>query len=251
MKLISWNVNGLRACIGKGLLEFWQRQQPDVFCIQETKMQPEQANFDLPQGYYAYWNSAEKKGYSGTAVFTRVQPLSVHYGIDKEEHSHEGRAITVEFEDFYVVNVYVPNSQRELMRLPYRTQWEDDVRTYLSGLKKKKPVIYCGDLNVAHRDIDVCNPKLNQGSAGFSPQEREKLTQLLGIGLVDTFRYLYPDRGDAYTWWNYMYKARATNAGWRIDYFLADSRLALKIEDALIYSDTLGSDHCPVGLILE
>ncbi|MDD3429390.1 MAG: exodeoxyribonuclease III, partial [Oscillospiraceae bacterium] len=162
-----------------------------------------------------------------------------------------GRAITVEFEDFYVVNVYVPNSQRELMRLPYRTQWEDDVRTYLGDLKKKKPVIYCGDLNVAHRDIDVCNPRLNQESAGFSPQEREKLTQLLGIGLVDTFRYLYPDRGEAYTWWNYMYKARATNAGWRIDYFLADSRLALKIEDALIYSDTLGSDHCPVGLILE
>ncbi|HJC72745.1 MAG TPA: exodeoxyribonuclease III [Candidatus Ruthenibacterium merdavium] len=249
MKLISWNVNGFRAVLGKGFAEIFKTLDADIFCLQETKMQPGQAEFS-PEGYFQYWYSAEKKGYSGTAVFTKHEPLSVSYGIGKEEHSHEGRAITLEFETFYLVNVYTPNSQNELARLDYRMQWEDDLLAYLKELDAKKPVVYCGDLNVAHNEIDLKNPKTNRNSAGFSDAERAKMTRLLQSGFVDTFRYFYPDATGAYTWWSYFRKARATNAGWRIDYFIVSERLKEQMKDALIYADVMGSDHCPVGLEL-
>ena len=250
MKLISWNVNGFRAVLGKGFAEIFKTLDADIFCLQETKMQPGQAEFS-PEGYFQYWYSAEKKGYSGTAVFTKREPLSVAYGIGKEEHSHEGRAITLEFEEFYLVNVYTPNSQNELARLDYRVQWEDDLLGYVKELDAKKPVVYCGDLNVAHTEIDLKNPKTNRNSAGFSDAERAKMTQLLQSGFVDTFRYFYPDVTGAYTWWSYFRKARATNAGWRIDYFIVSERLKDRMRDAVIYADVMGSDHCPVGLELE
>ena len=250
MKLISWNVNGFRAVLGKGFAEIFKTLDADIFCLQETKMQPGQAEFS-PEGYFQYWYSAEKKGYSGTAVFTKREPLSVAYGIGKEEHSHEGRAITLEFEEFYLVNVYTPNSQNELARLDYWMQWEDDLLAYLKELDAKKPVVYCGDLNVAHTEIDLKNPKTNRNSAGFSDAERAKMTQLLQSGFVDTFRYFYPDVTGAYTWWSYFRKARATNAGWRIDYFIVSERLKDRMKDAVIYADVMGSDHCPVGLELE
>ena len=250
MKLISWNVNGFRAVLGKGFAEIFKTLDADIFCLQETKMQPGQAEFS-PEGYFQYWYSAEKKGYSGTAVFTKHEPLSVSYGIGKEEHSHEGRAITLEFETFYLVNVYTPNSQNELARLDYRMQWEDDLLAYLKELDAKKPVVYCGDLNVAHNEIDLKNPKTNRNSAGFSDAERAKMTRLLQSGFVDTFRYFYPDATGAYTWWSYFRRARDTNAGWRIDYFVISNRLVPQLEDAMIYSDVLGSDHCPVGVLLR
>lgn len=228
MKLISWNVNGFRAILGKGFADIFEGFGADVVCLQETKMQPGQAEFS-PPGYHQYWYSAEKKGYSGTAVFTRMEPLSVRYGIGKEEHSHEGRAITLEFEQFFLVNVYTPNSQNELARLPYRMQWEDDLRAYLCALDTEKPVVYCGDLNVAHREIDLKNPKQNIHSAGFSYEERQKMTDLLMSGFVDTFRALYPDAAGRYTWWSYFRRARETNAGWRIDYFIVSERLREKL----------------------
>ena len=250
MKLISWNVNGLRACMNKGFLDFFKVTDADIFCVQETKMQREQAEFDFP-GYQEYWNSAVKKGYSGTAVFTKTQPLTVTYGIGIEEHDQEGRVITAEFPEFYLVNVYTPNSQRELERLAYRQVWEDAFRAYLLGLDAKKPVLVCGDMNVAHHDIDLKNFKSNRGNAGFTDEERAKFTELLAAGFTDSFRHLYPDKEGAYTWWSYMFKARQHNAGWRIDYWLVSNRWADKIEDSLIYSDILGSDHCPVGLLLK
>lgn len=250
MKLISWNVNGLRACMNKGFLDFFKQADADIFCVQETKMQREQAEFDFP-GYHEYWNSAVKKGYSGTAVFTKTEPLAVTYGIGIEEHDQEGRVITAEFPEFYLVDVYTPNSQRELERLAYRQVWEDAFRAYLLGLDAKKPVLVCGDLNVAHNDIDLKNFKSNRGNAGFTDEERAKLTELLAAGFTDSFRHLYPDKEGAYTWWSYMFKARKHNAGWRIDYWLVSNRWADKIEDSLIYSDIMGSDHCPVGLLLK
>ena len=250
MKLISWNVNGLRACMNKGFLDFFKQADADIFCVQETKMQREQAEFDFP-GYHEYWNSAVKKGYSGTAVFTKTEPLAVTYGIGIEEHDQEGRVITAEFPEFYLVDVYTPNSQRELERLAYRQAWEDAFRAYLLGLDAKKPVLVCGDLNVAHNDIDLKNFKSNRGNAGFTDEERAKLTELLAAGFTDSFRHLYPDKEGAYTWWSYMFKARQHNAGWRIDYWLVSNRWADKIEDSLIYSDIMGSDHCPVGLLLK
>ena len=249
MKLISWNVNGLRACLGKGFLDFALREAPDLLALQETKMQQGQAELDLA-GYHQYWNSAEKKGYSGTAVFAREEPLSVSYGLGVDKHDHEGRVITLEYPDFWFVNVYTPNSQRELTRLEYRMEWEDDFRRYLQGLDAKKPAVVCGDMNVAHAEIDLKNPGPNKNNAGFTQQERDKMTQLLEAGFVDTFRLLYPDRTGAYSWWSYMFHAREKNAGWRIDYFLTSARLAPRVEDSLIYSDVMGSDHCPVGLLL-
>ena len=250
MKLISWNVNGFRAVLGKGFAEIFKTLDADIFCLQETKMQPGQAEFS-PEGYFQYWYSAEKKGYSGTAVFTKREPLSVAYGIGQEEHSHEGRAITLEFEEFYLVNVYTPNSQNELARLDYRMQWEDDLLAYLKELDAKKPVVYCGDLNVAHTEIDLKNPKTNRNSAGFSDAERAKMTQLLQSGFVDTFRYFYPDVTGAYTWWSYMKGVRERNIGWRIDYFVLSKSFVSRVEDSLIYKDILGSDHCPIGLIVK
>ena len=247
MKLISWNVNGLRACLGKGFLESFAALDADIFSIQETKMQPGQAELDLP-GYKQYWNSAEKKGYSGTAVFTRLEPLNVTYGIGSEEHDREGRAITPEFEDFYLVNCYVPNAQRELTRLDWRMEWEDALRAYLLELDSRKPVIYCGDLNVAHQEIDLKNAKSNRGNAGFTDEERAKMTQLLEAGFVDSFRHLYPDKTGAYSWWSYMFHAREKNAGWRIDYFLVSKSIADKIGDSIIHPEIMGSDHCPVEL---
>ena len=247
MKLVSWNVNGLRACLGKGFLESFAALDADIFSIQETKMQPGQAELDLP-GYQQYWNSAEKKGYSGTAVFTRLEPLSVAYGIGSEEHDREGRAITLEFEDFYLVNCYVPNAQLELTRLDWRMEWEDALREYLLGLDSRKPVIYCGDLNVAHQEIDLKNAKSNRGNAGFTDEERSKLTELLEAGFVDSFRHLYPDKTGAYSWWSYMFHAREKNAGWRIDYFLVSRSIADKINDSVIHPEIMGSDHCPVEL---
>ena len=247
MKLISWNVNGLRACLGKGFLESFAALDADIFSIQETKMQPGQADLDLP-GYKQYWNSAEKKGYSGTAVFTRLEPLNATYGIGSEEHDREGRAITLEFEDFYLVNCYVPNAQRELTRLDWRMEWEDALRAYLLELDSRKPVIYCGDLNVAHQEIDLKNAKSNRGNAGFTDEERTKMTQLLEAGFVDSFRYLYPDRTGAYSWWSYMYHARANNAGWRIDYFIVSRSIVDRINDSVIHPEIMGSDHCPVEL---
>lgn len=250
MKLVSWNVNGFRAILNKGFAEIFSGFDADIVCLQETKMQPGQAEFDTPE-YFQYWYSAEKKGYSGTVIFTKQEPITVAYGIGKEEHSHEGRAITLEFENYYVVNVYTPNSQNALARLPYRLSWEDALREYLVALNQKKPVIYCGDLNVAHQEIDLVNPKQNRESAGFSMAEREKLTLLFNSGFVDTFRYLYPDTKDAYTWWSYFRKARESNAGWRIDYVIVSEALTPQIEKAEIYSDIFGSDHCPVSLTLK
>ncbi|WP_306576325.1 exodeoxyribonuclease III [Anaerotruncus massiliensis (ex Togo et al. 2019)] len=249
MKLISWNVNGLRACLGKGFLDFFNAENADVFCLQETKMQPGQADLDLP-GYEQYWNSAVRKGYSGTAVFTRIPPLSTAYGIGLPEQDSEGRAITLEFEDFYLVTVYTPNAQRELTRLDYRMEWEDAFRAYVKALDEKKPVVICGDLNVAHEEIDLKNPKPNRGNAGFTDEERQKLTELLASGFVDSFRALYPDAVGAYSWWSYMYHARANNAGWRIDYFLVSERLRGEIRDSRIRAEIFGSDHCPVELDL-
>lgn len=247
MKFMSWNVNGLRACMGKGFGEFLESSGADVFCVQETKMQPEQADFKF-DGYIPFWNSAEKKGYSGTAVFTKKEPESVAYDIDCHEHAGEGRAITLEFGDFYLVNVYTPNSQNELVRLGYRMDWDDAFRGYVMGLDQKKPVIICGDMNVAHREIDIKNPKRNVGNPGFTPEERQKMTELLDFGFVDSFRALNPDKKDAYTWWSYRFRAREHNAGWRIDYFLVSKRLMGRVTDSVICKDTLGSDHCPVGL---
>lgn len=251
MKLLSWNVNGLRACMGKGFVDSMLLQNPDIICIQETKMQPDQAEVPL-DGYYKFWNSAEKKGYSGTAVFTKKEPLSVTYdGMNIEEHSKEGRMITVETEDFYLVNVYTPNSQDGLKRIDYRMMWEDDLLAYLKELDKTKPVVLCGDLNVAHEEIDLKNPKTNRGNAGFSDQEREKMTTLLSQGFIDTFRYLNPDATGRYSWWSYRFNARKNNAGWRIDYFIVSERLKDNIKDADILSDIYGSDHCPVTLTLN
>ena len=247
MKLVSWNVNGLRAVWNKGFEDIFKNINADIFCIQETKMQEGQldVNFD---GYYNYFNSAVKKGYSGTAVFTKIKPIDVSYGIGIEEHDQEGRVITLEYKDFYLVNVYTPNSQRELVRLSYRQNWEDDFRAYLKKLDKKKPVILCGDLNVAHKEIDLKNPKTNRKNAGFTDEEREKMTELLDNGFIDTFRYLYPDKENCYTWWSYMMKAREKNVGWRIDYFIVSDRIKEEIEDAKILSEVYGSDHCPVEL---
>ena len=247
MKFISWNVNGLRACLKKGFMESFQALDADIFCLQETKMQPEQAILELP-GYEQYWNSAEKKGYSGTAVFSRISPLSVAYGIGIEEHDHEGRVITLELPDYYFVTVYTPNSKRALERLEYRMVWEDAFRRYLLELDAKKPVIVCGDLNVAHEEIDLKNPKTNHKNAGFTDEERAKFTELLQAGFIDTFRTLYPERTGIYSWWSYLRKARDTNVGWRIDYFVTSNRLQEKIKDATIHNEIFGSDHCPVGL---
>ena len=250
MKLITWNVNGLRACLGKGFLEFFQRMEADAFCLQETKLQPHQIELDLP-GYHIYWNSAEKKGYSGTALITRTEPLSVTYGIGIPEHDTEGRVITAEYEDFYLVCCYTPNAQNELARIDYRMDWEDAFRSYLMALDQQKPVVLCGDLNVAHQEIDLKNPKTNRGNAGFSDQEREKMTALLSSGFADTFRALYPDKTGAYTWWSYRFNARKNNAGWRIDYFIVSERLLPRVKDQIIHADVTGSDHCPVELILK
>ena len=247
MKLISWNVNGLRACLGKGFSDYFAAQNADFFCLQETKMQPGQAEIPA-EDYHQYFYSAEKKGYSGTAILTRHEPLSVSYGMGSELHDHEGRLITLEYDNFYMVTCYTPNSQRELTRLQYRLCWEEDFRMYLKKLDEKKPVIVCGDLNVAHKEIDLKNPKTNQNTAGFTPQERAAMTKLLGSGFVDTFRHLHPDVTGAYSWWSYMFSARAKNAGWRIDYFLVSERIADKITAAEIHSDVMGSDHCPVVL---
>lgn len=249
MKLISWNVNGLRACVGKGFLDFLNSEAPDILCLQETKLQAGQIELDLP-GYFQYWNYAEKKGYSGTAIFTKEEPLSVSYGIGIEEHDHEGRVITLEFPEFYMTTVYTPNSQNELARLSYRMKWEDDFLSYLKTLEKEKPVIFCGDLNVAHKEIDLKNPKTNRKNAGFTDEEREKFTILTESGFIDTFRYFYPDKEGIYSWWSYRFSARAKNAGWRIDYFLVSEVLKNRLQDAVIYTDVLGSDHCPVGLIV-
>ena len=250
MKLITWNVNGLRACLNKGFLEFFHNVDADVVCLQETKLQPHQIELELP-GYEIFWNSAEKKGYSGTAVFTRVKPLSVTYGLGIPEHDTEGRVITVEFEDFYLVCCYTPNAKEGLARIDYRMQWEDDFRAYLMELDKRKPVVLCGDLNVAHEEIDLKNPKSNRGNAGFSDQERGKMTQLLSSGFADSFRALYPDKEGAYTWWSYRFNARKNNAGWRIDYFIVSDRLLPRVADQIIHADTTSSDHCPVELILK
>lgn len=247
MKLISWNVNGLRACLGKGFMDFFNLAQADIFCLQETKMQQGQAQVELP-GYEQYWNSAEKKGYSGTAVFCKEHPLHVSYGLGIPEHDKEGRVITAEFDRFILVNVYTPNAQRGLTRLDYRMAWEDAFRDYVTGLDQQKPVIICGDMNVAHEEIDLKNYKTNVGNAGFTMEERQKMTELLENGFTDSFRHFYPDKTGAYSWWSYMLHARDNNAGWRIDYFLVSNRLVPEMGDSLIYSDIMGSDHCPVGL---
>ena len=250
MKLISWNVNGLRAAVTKGFMESFNELDADIFCLQETKLQPDQISLELP-GYEQYWNSAVKKGYSGTAVFTRIKPLAVTNGIGIEEHDQEGRVITAEYDNFYLVCCYTPNSQRELARLDYRMTWEDAFRNYLLELDKKKPVILCGDLNVAHQEIDLKNPKTNRKNAGFSDEERAKMTELLGAGFTDTFRYLYPDAIEEYSWWSYMGKARERNTGWRIDYFITSKRLDDKIQEAKIHQQIFGSDHCPVELVID
>lgn len=247
MKLISWNVNGIRACVTKGFEDYFKKVDADIFCIQESKMQAGQLDLDL-QGYHQYWNYAEKKGYSGTAIFVKEEPLNVTYGIGVEEHDHEGRVITLEYDNFYMITVYTPNSQNELKRLDYRMTWEDSFRDYLKKLKEKKSVIICGDMNVAHKEIDLKNPKTNRRNAGFTDEEREKMTELLESGFVDTFRYFYPDQTDIYSWWSYRFKAREKNAGWRIDYFLVSEDLSDKLEDAKIHTEVLGSDHCPVEL---
>ena len=250
MKLVSWNVNGLRSCLGKGFLDYVAAENPDVICLQETKLQPEQAVFDL-EGYHRFFNSADKKGYSGTAVLTKEAPLSVTYDFGDDVHRHEGRIITAEYPDFYLVCCYTPNSQDGLKRLSYRMQWEDDLRAYLMELDKVKPVVYCGDLNVAHQEIDLKNPKSNRKNAGFTDEEREKMTALLSSGFVDSFRHLYPDATGIYSWWSYRFNARANNAGWRIDYFIVSQRLAQRIAEASIRTEVQGSDHCPVVLELQ
>ena len=250
MKLISWNVNGIRAAITKGFNDFFEEEEADIFCIQETKMQPGQADINF-EGYKQYWNSALKKGYSGTAIFTKKEPLNVSYGIGIEEHDQEGRVITLEFEKFYLVNCYTPNAKRGLERLEYRMVWEDAFRNYLLELNKVKPVIMCGDLNVAHNEIDLKNPKTNVGNAGFTNEERGKISELLNAGFIDTFRYLYPDKENLYTCWSYMFHAREKNVGWRIDYFITSKSLKKNIKDAIIYDNILGSDHCPIGLEIE
>ena len=250
MKLVSWNVNGLRACLQKGFLDFCAQTDADIYCLQETKLQAGQAEVDLP-GYHMYWNYADKKGYSGTAVFTRQEPLSVTYGFGDDLHRHEGRVITAEYPDFYLVCCYTPNAQDGLKRIDYRMQWEDDFRAYLLELDEKKPVVLCGDLNVAHQEIDLKNPGPNRGNAGFSDEERGKMTELLSAGFVDTFRHLYPDRTGAYSWWSYRFNARKNNAGWRIDYFIVSRRLTDRVAAAEILSDVYGSDHCPVLLELK
>ena len=249
-KMISWNVNGIRACIGKGFMDFFDSIDADVFCLQETKISEGQLEWDKP-GYHAYWNYAEKKGYSGTAVFTKEEPINVTYGIGKEEHDNEGRVITLEFDKYFLITVYTPNSQRELARLDYRMIWEDDFKAYMDNLKKTKPVIVCGDMNVAHKEIDLKNPKTNRKNAGFTDEEREKMTNLLDDGYIDTFRYFYPDLEGAYSWWSYMFKAREKNAGWRIDYFLVSEDLKEKLVDAKIHNEIMGSDHCPVELDID
>lgn len=250
MKFISWNVNGLRACVGKGFLDFFKEANADIFCLQETKLQAGQIDLELP-GYHQYWNYAEKKGYSGTAIFAKEEALRVTCGIGMEEHDHEGRVLTLEYPDFYFVTVYTPNSQNELARLDYRMKWEDDFLSYLKKLEETKPVIFCGDLNVAHKEIDLKNPKSNRKNAGFTDEERGKFTALVEAGFIDTFRHFYPDREGVYSWWSYRFSARAKNAGWRIDYFLTSVSLKDRLEDAMIYSEVMGSDHCPVGLIIR
>ena len=247
MKLISWNVNGIRAAVNKGFKDFFEQINADIFCIQETKCQPDQVDLKF-DGYYSFWNSAERKGYSGTAIFTKIEPKNVTYGIGIEEHDKEGRVITLEFEKFFMVNIYTPNAKRGLERLDYRQIWEDEIRKYLLMLNTKKPVIICGDLNVAHNEIDLKNAKSNKGNAGFTDEERAKMTELLNAGFVDSFRYKYPDKTDAYSWWSYMGKAREKNVGWRIDYFIVSDSIKEKIEEANIYSEVMGSDHCPVEL---
>ena len=247
MKLISWNVNGIRACVTKGFMDFFNEIDADIFCIQESKMQAGQLEIDMP-GYYQYWNYAEKKGYSGTAIFTKKEPMSVSYGIGIEKHDKEGRVITLEFEKFYMVTCYTPNSQNELKRLDYRMEWEDDFRSYILSLDSKKPVIFCGDLNVAHTEIDLKNPKTNTKNAGFTPEERSKFSQLLNSGFTDTFRFFYPEKTGIYSWWSYMFHAREKNAGWRIDYFVASKRLNGKLTGAEIHTEIFGSDHCPIEL---
>lgn len=247
MKLISWNVNGIRACLTKGFEDIFKKLDADIFCIQETKCQPEQIELEF-EGYTSYWNSAEKKGYSGTAIFTKQKPINVIYGIGIEEHDKEGRVITLEFEKFYMVDIYTPNSKRELERLDYRQIWEDVIRKYLLKLNETKPVIMCGDLNVAHKEIDLKNPKTNRHNAGFTDEERQKMTELLDAGFTDSFRYLYPDKENAYSWWSYMGHAREKNVGWRIDYFIVSKSIENQIKEAKIYPEIMGSDHCPVGL---
>lgn len=249
-KMISWNVNGLRACLGKGFLEYLKETDADIFCIQESKLQEGQVELELP-GYHQYWNYAEKKGYSGTAMFTKEEPIAVTYGLGIEEHDHEGRVITAEFPEYYVVTCYTPNSQDGLKRLDYRMQWEDAFRAYLKALETKKPVIFCGDLNVAHQEIDLKNPKTNRKNAGFSDEERAKFTELLEAGFVDTFRYFYPDQEGIYSWWSYRFSARAKNAGWRIDYFCVSESLKDRLVDAKIHTEVMGSDHCPVELDIQ
>lgn len=250
LKFVSWNVNGLRACMNKGFMDTFNDLDADVFCLQETKMQPHQLQLDLP-GFYQYWNSADKKGYSGTAIFTKQKPISESYGLGIEEHDHEGRVITLEFEKYYMVCVYTPNSKRELERLDYRMVWEDDFRAYVIKLNEQKPVVICGDLNVAHTEIDLKNPKTNRRSAGFTDEERNKMTELLAAGFTDSFRFLYPDKTGIYSWWSYMRKARENNAGWRIDYFIVSNSLQDKIKQAGIHNEYFGSDHCPVSLQLD
>lgn len=250
MKMVSWNVNGLRACVTKGFVDIFNKLDADIFCLQETKLQ--EGQIDLPlEGYYQYWNYAEKKGYSGTAIFTKKEPLAVTNGIGIDEHNTEGRVITLEFEDFFFVTCYTPNSQNELKRLDYRMKWEDDFREYLLRLNKKKPVILCGDLNVAHNEVDLKNPKRNRKNAGFSDEEREKMTTLLNSGFTDSFRYLYPDKEGIYSWWSYRFNARKNNAGWRIDYFITSDSIKDKIIDSKIHTDIMGSDHCPVELDID
>lgn len=250
MKLISWNVNGVRACVQKGFLDFFREADADIFCIQESKMQEGQLDLEL-DGYYQYWNYAEKKGYSGTAIFTKREPISVRYGIGMEEHDKEGRVITLEFDDFYMVTVYTPNSQNELARLSYRMQWETDFLAYLKKLEETKPVIFCGDLNVAHKETDLKNPKTNRKNAGFTDEERQKFTEVLEAGFIDTFRYFYPDMTDIYSWWSYRFSARAKNAGWRIDYFCVSDALRDRLVDAKIHTEVMGSDHCPIELEIK
>lgn len=250
MKFISWNVNGLRACVEKGFIQFFNEVDADVFCVQETKLQEGQIDLDL-KGYYQYWNYAKKKGYSGTAIFTKKKPAGVTYGMGISHHDEEGRIITLEYEDYYIITCYTPNSQPELARLSYRMEWEDDFRAYLKKLEETKPVIVCGDLNVAHKEIDLKNPKTNRKNAGFTDEERGKFTQLLDSGFIDTFRYFYPDKADSYSWWSYRFRAREKNAGWRIDYFCVSKALEDQLVDATIYVDVMGSDHCPVELVIN
>lgn len=250
MKFISWNVNGLRACMEKGFMDFFTQTEADCFCLQETKMQPHQLTLDLP-GYHQYWNSAEKKGYSGTAVFSRQEPLNVVYGLPQDLHNHEGRAITLEFPNFFLINIYTPNAQDGLARIDYRMQWEDDFRAYVKELDARKPLIFCGDMNVAHEEIDLKRPKENRGNAGFSDEERGQISTLLSCGFIDTFRYFYPDLTDTYSWWSYRMRARERNAGWRIDYFIVSERLKDHLKGASIHQEVFGSDHCPVELDID